>query len=330
MGTYHFMSVGKAVGAVTCAVDYIEKSLDALSANKANDDIKELFSGSGGINHNETDRGKIEALVLFSSKEVIDGTLTAFEYNGCERPGSVREEIESQLRKVWQRVDPDEGRKVFWVEVDIDDYQDCFRKALKVAYRFSPPGKQGKEIWLNLTGGSNAIGLSLISMGRLTGKATKHYLISQAKAYQKHIDVPSEVTIQPNKDGYFNTLPFIKLAVDTVNFYEVLLVLGDCEKPVSTKDIFSRACSKRSIFSEMGIERFKRDYLLRLFGLGYTDYDAEHDLTTITQAGRDFINDLHALEAALDLEDELAQQDTDIVALSKKWQWLHPTELKGR
>ena len=32
MGVYHFMGLGQAIGAVTCAVDYIEKAID-LSIN---------------------------------------------------------------------------------------------------------------------------------------------------------------------------------------------------------------------------------------------------------------------------------------------------------
>lgn len=321
MGIYHFMGVGKAVGPVTCAVDYIEKSLTQLSTGKKEPELLKLFSGSGGINHNEEDKGKIEALVLFSSKEVIAKELAAFAYNECENPKSVREEIERQLRKVWKRVDLDEGRKIFWVEVDIDNYQDCFEKAMKVAYRFSPPGKQGKEIWLNLTGGTNAINLALVSMGRLTGVSTKHYLISQARAYQKFVSTPPNINILPNKDGYFNVLPFVKLAVDTVNFYEILLELEQVDSGVTNEELFSRMCNRRVIFSSLTLDEFVRDYMLRLFGLGYTEHDPKTLLTFISQEGRLFVGDLNQLDIALELEEDLRRKNIDIVEESNQWSW---------
>ena len=142
---------------------------------KPSDEVTKLFSGSGGINHKEEDRGKIEAIVLFTSKEVINRELKAFSYEGCDNPGSVRDEIIKNLKKVWRRSDKDEGRKVFWCEVDIDNFQDCFNKVVLLAHRFSPDGKQGKEIWCNLTGGSNSIGYALLSMAGLTGKSAKHF-----------------------------------------------------------------------------------------------------------------------------------------------------------
>ena len=135
-----------------------------------------LFRGTGDISHKEHNRGKIEAIVLFTSREVIsDKAFKAFPYLGCDKPESVRHEIVRNLKKIWKRVDPNVGRKIFWCEVNIDDFQDCFDKIVKAAYRFSPFGRQGKEIWCNLTGGANSIGFGL-SMARLTGMSTKHYL----------------------------------------------------------------------------------------------------------------------------------------------------------
>jgi len=43
MGVVHFMGVGRSVGAVTCAVDYIEKALDCIENNRANEETKQLF-----------------------------------------------------------------------------------------------------------------------------------------------------------------------------------------------------------------------------------------------------------------------------------------------
>ena len=105
-----------------------------------------------------TDSG--EAIVLFTSREVIsDKAFKAFPYSGCDKPESVRHEIVRNLKKIWKRADPDVGRKIFWCEVNIDDFQDCFDKIVKAAYRFSPFGRRF---------GANSIGFGVLSMARLT------------------------------------------------------------------------------------------------------------------------------------------------------------------
>ncbi|NEQ31060.1 MAG: hypothetical protein F6K04_08655 [Leptolyngbya sp. SIO4C5] len=327
MGTFHFMGVGKSVGAVTCAVNYIETALSQIEAGTASANTHRLFSGSGGINHAETQRGKIEALVLFTSKEVIERTLIAFPYQGNDKPGPVRTEIETVLQQVWQHTDPDIGRKLIWCEVDIDNYQDCFEKIIKVTYRYSQPNKQGKEIWCNLTGGSNSLGLALLSMSELTGKSTKRYLISQRKAYQKLIRIPSQIKVNPNADGYFRVLPFIKTTVDALQFYEVLIELDRLNQAIATENLFSRLCHQPQ-FSGLTSEVFRRQYLLQLYSLGYTHYEPDTDQVKITSEGQRFLDEeLQALDQLIHFENILTSSSTNIVAEAKTWEWLHETTL---
>nr|WP_044200498.1 hypothetical protein [Oscillochloris trichoides] len=326
MGTYHFMGVGRSVGTVTCAVDYIEKALDKIANNQMNPEIIRLFQSSGGINHLESDPGKIEALVLFTSSEVIRERIHAFPYTGNNDPGSVREEIVQNLRKVWKRADPDEGRKIFWCEVDIDNYQDCFDKIIKLTYRFCPPEKQGKEIWCNLTGGTNAIGFSLLAMAQLTGKSTKQYLISQRREYQREVRVPCNIRICPDKDQYFNIIPFLKTYIDTIGFYDILIELNLLKHSITTRDLFSRFASKQS-FAGVDFNQFKRHYMLKLYGLGYTDYDTKTDTNMITNSGRNFVNELENLKVVIEMEEKIAQGERDLVTESKDWLWLQEEQV---
>lgn len=320
MGVCHFIGVGLSVGTVTCSVDYIEKALDEAVKEPKNKEAVQLFKGSGGINHDESDRGKIEALVLFSSKEVISREKLAYPYLGNANPASVRDEIIKVLKQVWKRKDTDEGGKFFWCEVDIDNYQDCFDKAIKVAYRFSPIRGSGKEIWCNLTGGSNAIILALLSMSQLAGKSTKQYLISQRREYQKEVTVPKGITIQPNKDGYFNTIPFLRTYIDTVGFYEALMELDSIARRVETSELLSRLRNKTQ-FATLSEQEFVRRYMLKLYGLGYTNYCVSDKTSEITELGRQFIEELGNLDVVLCLEEKLLDQTIDIVQESKKWSW---------
>jgi len=326
MGTYHFMGLGRAVGAVTCAVDYIEKALDVMPCSDPNSDVVKLFHGSGGIAHVERDRGKIEALVLFTSKEVIEYLLPAFAYSGNDHPGAMRKELLQVLKKVWRRADPDEGRKIFWCEVDIDDFHDCFDKIVKVAYRFHPPGKQGKEIWCNLTGGSNSIGFALLTMTRLTGLSVKNYLIAQRKEYQKEVLVPSSIQIQPNKDGYFHTFPFLKTFIDTARFYEILIELSSNTGTMTMDALFNRL-RQRGLFLNHSLDQFRRNYLLKLFGIGYTEYNRTNDTNSLNQQGRDFLAELEHLEEAITLESKLTTGEINLVEASKQWSWFQETDV---
>jgi hypothetical protein len=53
MSVYHFMGVGRAVGVVTCAVDYIEKALDTIENNIAFPETHQFFQGSGVKNYEQ-------------------------------------------------------------------------------------------------------------------------------------------------------------------------------------------------------------------------------------------------------------------------------------
>lgn len=322
MGVFHFMGLGRAVGAVSCAVDYVERLLDEVDKGTSNDATQRFFRGSGGINHEETDSGKIEAIVCFTSREVIGRELNAFSYEGCENPGYVRDELESVLGSVWRRKSRKEGRKIYWCEVDIDNFSDCFEKVLKVTYRFSPNGKQGKEIWCNLTGGSNSIGLSLLSMARLTGKANKCYLLSQTRDVQKCIRVPRKISpLAPNQDSYLHILPFFRTRLDTLQFYEVLMELNK-SGTVQTSELLSRLKNKKCFLQETE-EFFCKEYMLRLFGLGYIEYDQSTGLSSLTKEGRNLIEgELQELENEMHFSDFVGMSREKLDEVSKNWEWL--------
>lgn len=324
MGTYHFMGVGKSVGAVTCAIDYIEKALHNPSISE------KLFSGTGGVNHKEENPGKIEALVFFTSKEVIERStqFPAYAYEGVPSPGPVKDELKKVLKTVWKTSYPEQ--KIFWCEVNIDDYEDCFEKVVKAAYRFSPPNKQGKEIWCNLTSGSDSLGMALLTMSELTAKSTKRYLLSQRQDYRKYVNVPPQIKLSPNQDNYFRLLPFIKKAIDVFEFYEILLELESVRKPIKTSELFDRLRS-RNLFTNLTLSEFIKTYLLKMYSLEYTELrNAKNEETkkgeyvTITKIGQHFLNqELEELNALLNFEDILSNPSEDIVAESKQWPWFH-------
>ena len=330
MGVYHFMGLGRSIGATTCVVDYIEKCLAKIQRGDVNPEIQRLFGGSGGIRHDEALRGSIEAIVFFTSKEVINRKIKAYPYLGCAAPQDVRAELVKGLKKTWKNYDIKTGRKIFWCEVDINNFQDCFDKVLKTTYRFSAPGKQGKEIWCNLTAGTNAVILALLSMSSLTAKSVKHYMITQRQEFNQEVTVPGGIVICPDQDNYFNSVPFLKTYIDASGFYEVLLKLSDIKASISTEELFSHLKSKVT-FQTIDLKKFKSDYMLRLFGLGYISYDSETDLCRISNEGQQFVNEeLPEILKIIDIEDSLNPNEVDIVTESKSWPWFSSENLDQR
>lgn len=329
------MGLGRAVGAVTCAVDYIEKSLESITKPNCNKETIKLFGGAGGINHDEEYKGKIEAIVIFTSKEVINRKLSAFSYEGCKEPGNVRDEIIKNLKKIWIHSDKEEERKIFWCEVDIDNFQDCFDKVLKVAQRFKNNGKPGKEIWCNLTGGSNSIGYSLLSMAGLTGKSAKHYMLSQAQDYREAITVPKSIKeIRPNKDGYFQLLPFWRTQFAMVDFYEILFELNKLNRKVTTEELLARLqTSGKCTFYNIDKEAFIRNYMMSLYNQGYTELIKDENNKVkevkISPEGKTFLEDDLTMGESLTLESNLSQTNNAIVDESKNWEWFKEVDNLG-
>ncbi|KPL85490.1 hypothetical protein [Herpetosiphon geysericola] len=290
MGVYHFMGVGRSVGAVTCAVDYIEKALQMSTKPNPPESIQRLLKNSGGINHSEKNAGSIEALVLFSSPEVVERKLAAFDYIGNASPCDVRTEIEQALVKIWKSFDPKEKRKVYWCKLNINNFQECLQRVIRVTYHFSAPNRQGKEIWCNLTGGANVINLALMSMAQLTNKSSKQYIITQGKEYEKFINVPNAIAMNPNIDSYFNVFPFIQTSIDQINVYKILELLK--ENPLTTNDLYSRY---KNFNDNLDLRSFTQVHMTKIYGQGYTNRDRQTDINSITREGLDFLEQMDNL-----------------------------------
>lgn len=158
----------------------------------------------------------------------------------------------------------------------------------------------------------------------MTGTSTKHYLISQRKEYQNEITVPSSIQVRPNEDGYFVFVPFLKIYTD-IDFYEVLVELDSIKDSISSQDLFSRIKAKNTSTSRsLLFEEFKRRYLLKLYGLGYTIYDIEKDKISISEEGKKFVGD--ELQYFLEMNDVIDKQENSL-AQSKSWSWFQEQKL---
>ncbi|HEY65183.1 MAG TPA: hypothetical protein G4O02_11495 [Caldilineae bacterium] len=75
MGTYHLMGLGRSAGAITGPISYL-----AHRYQRWNDDDQRFFAFSGEVQQREAGEkvGDVQALVLFTTREVLSGEILAY------------------------------------------------------------------------------------------------------------------------------------------------------------------------------------------------------------------------------------------------------------
>ncbi|MDM8526217.1 hypothetical protein QUF80_22805 [Desulfococcaceae bacterium HSG8] len=86
---------------------------------------------------------------------------------------------------------------------------------------------------------------------------------------------------------------------------------------MTTGELFNRLRGM-NLFIGLTADEFKRQYMLKLLGLGYTKYDTtKKDMNEISESGLEFIvNELEDIKKILNPDKE-----EDIVATSSEWKW---------
>ena len=161
MGVVHFTGLGKSPGAVTSGLAYLKHE----------------------IGPSFEDGAIVEAVVIFTSKEVASGKEKS-------SPAEHNEYMKRAVRKTWtrgkrnaveivngflQKSEFNGNVEVYLVQIDVNDFGECFEAVAKALLRFHSPGKVGKHIWANLTGGTNVLNAALIQSAYLSGLIPKLY-----------------------------------------------------------------------------------------------------------------------------------------------------------
>ena len=197
--------MGVNPGAVTCALAYLKQN-------------KERFVNRGDV---------IESVILFASQDVREGSIKVREcvYNNymslharkTKKMANILDVIVEFIKSEIADVMSDKGT-IYCCVVNPNDYDSCFEIIAKAALHFSPPGHTGKNIWANLTGGTNVLNASLLQVAFLSGLISRIY----------YTFVPREEDrkyLQPVKDDperfQWDEIPFIKTNYD--NIYQALL-----------------------------------------------------------------------------------------------------------
>ncbi|KKD37837.1 MAG: DUF6293 family protein [Limnoraphis robusta] len=275
MGVYHLMGLGLSPGAVTGPISYM-----AELYNNWEDEGQYFFSRSGEEEQREQgDKvGDIQAIVLFATPEVIEGIKKDFyaeKYvkNHPGRENTTKQEknepmkkvLESLLKEEWSKISG--GRRsgnIFWCEVDRRDFRTTFNRVAQVVASLAKgTGEQGKEIWMNLTGGNNVINFALELAANLSGEVARLYYVQAAN------ENAEKCVRYTNKDSYWVDLPPMPLTMSDLT-RAVLDILSQQEF-LQSEDIYKQLSSHNDYWylcQNISSQDFKDKYLKSLWKQG--------------------------------------------------------------
>ncbi|MEM0068772.1 MAG: hypothetical protein QXF22_05205 [Thermoplasmata archaeon] len=217
MGVWHLSGMGLYPGAVTVPLTEIYLLLKA--ASEGDDKAKKFFDNSG--ENQEERKGVPEALIIFTSKEVIEGKMQGnikdewFQTRKQESaPQTMAKYLSNLLGKLNEKSFSPfyEGKwikYIHFVSVDHQNFNDSFSKCY-----ITINALREKEIWINMVGGSNPINASLIlSAGFIEANARTYYVFeSNSSLLHPSIDKPD--FSKPSTDPLLkrlSILPFFSL-----------------------------------------------------------------------------------------------------------------------
>jgi hypothetical protein len=241
------------------------------ASSKGNEEAQRFFEASG--EESQEKRGAPEALIIFTSKEIIEGKSSSRDVNDNwfrTNKGPVSRVVSNYLSKLFKALGDDafspfyrEGwiRDIHFVAVNHQDLYDCFPKCYATMNAL-----REKEIWINMVGGSNPINASLIlSAGFVEATAKTYYVFEQDTSYL-HPQIKSDFS-NPVAEPLLpkiNILPFFSLDLGklTRNLNQKFLERGE---KVNRREI-------ESILNEL---KLPQQYLKKLVSGGWIKIEKE-------------------------------------------------------
>lgn len=324
MGVFHFMGLGRSPGAVTAAISYLADRYERWN------DADIAFFATSGEFAQEGKRGDVQALVLFTTPEVIEGRENGLCREYIENPaGQTRGTIRpgDRMDKVLKRVLPDDLRRVaggrkevalYWCEINRTDPQVTFERVARVMHASKPPGEVGKEIWINLTGGTNVLNLALqLAAALLGGPARLYYLLSDDDRCLHHTTPKRDLGTE--RDRFWVEIPVIYLRLDD-RTRAILEVLEEAGEALRDDDLLSRLKSHPDFWAEfqaLGLSEFRRDYMLPMAGQQLLSRVDEHTVTV----GQQWAVLKRYYWTIADLRRPESEAVTNLGALAKNQDW---------
>jgi hypothetical protein len=296
MGVYHLMGLGLSPGAVTGPISYL-----AEKYNNWEDEGQYFFSRSGEEEQRKKGEkvGDIQSLVLFATREIIEGTNSDFyaekylknepgrEANNATKQGKrepMKKVLEPLLKEEWSKISG--GRTtgcIFWCEVERRGSEETLKEqtfkrvAQVVASLAKGTGAQGKEIWMNLTGGNNVINFALQLTASLSGgEVGRLYYVQAAN------DNAEKCVRYTNKESYWVELPVMPLGMSDLN-HEILNFVTT-EEAIQDKELYNRLKNEHWHLCKSfnSLQEFKNKCLRSMQKIGFISVEKD---TSICRVG---------------------------------------------
>jgi len=321
MGVYHLMGLGRSPGTVIGPLTYL-----AHRYNRWNEDDWRFFARSGEVRQRQAGQkvGDVQALVLFTTPEVLSGQVLAFDYvdnppgkitTGPQKSGGpMKQVLRDLLRLEWPAISG--GRPsgtIFWCEVDRRDIRVTYERVVRVVAALAGAGGQGKEMWANLTGGNNVINAALELAAMLSGDVARlYYVQAENEAAEKCVRYIAE-------NSYWVDLPVMPLALGRV-MHAILDILGR-QGPLSVRDLYSQLLTHETYWSlvqGVSLEVFQEIYLTPLWKQG---------LIAEAEGGYVVGPQWELIRPYQELLQEAREANLTIEALAQQEPWLEKEEL---
>jgi len=260
MGVWHFMSLGESPGAVTAALAYVKRRYEQ-------NDIAFFGSDSG-----RSKAKKVSGIVIFTTPEVRHGQLSArgriyvdnrygFDQGkelplGDDKDNLITFEVVRRfISKEFQEMLGEERGKVYWLEADYRTLDFNLHQVARAFCVLSPPSTTGREIWVNLTGGSNVMNIATLLVTAMSGVTGRAYY-----TYTRDIRL-----LRPaDESDFWCEIPVLKVNFDR-DYEAILRVLKEKGGWVDSNELF--ACVKQHRPQFRGTKgSFAPDYLNKLDG----------------------------------------------------------------
>ncbi|KAF3890570.1 MULTISPECIES: hypothetical protein [Nostocales] len=284
MGVYHLMGLGLSPGVVTGPISYLAKLYNNWEVEG-----KEFFARSGEEKQREKGDqvGGIQLLILFTTKEVINGEVDCKPYiknpygkiggNPEKRTDTMKKILEPLLIQEWSKIKSSQNNTgiIYWCEVELSDIKTTYERIAKVVASLAKGGgKQGKEIWMNLTGGNNVINSALQMVASLSHEVSRLYYVQSAnEKAEKCVYFTSE-----KREEYWVELPVIPLVLSDLN--NAVLEIPNLELGISSKEVYGRlkGHERYSILIEgIDFEQFRDTTLRSMNKLGLITVRKEYE-----------------------------------------------------
>jgi len=248
MGIVHFAGLGRSPGAVTAGLSYILH------------ERRELEGTLGDL---------VEAVVVFTSPEVREGKerVRTSVLNRYMTKTKVREWQDTHITDVIVEFFKREVGKgaLYCYQVDVNDFSACFETIARATLYFGRPSRVGKNIWVNITGGTNVMNAATMQTSFLSGLIAKMY-------YTFIRDQGNRLYLQPfSRDT--NEFRWAEIFMPKTTFdhayYQVLRTVAAQGDWIKDEELLSRLKRHHPAdFGEVTVQNFRREFLNRLDGRG--------------------------------------------------------------